>query len=82
MAGAFVEGPGVAETLMSACGTKRTRTGRQSMTALPLFSDLDLLGNRKRVVDLDLEVAPNRALNFCVAKQQLNRSKVPRLLVD
>ena len=51
------------------------------MTALPLFSDLDLLGNRKRVVDLDPEIA-NRALNVCMAKQQLNRSKVPRLLVD
>jgi hypothetical protein len=51
------------------------------MSALPLFSDFDLLGNRKGVVDLNPEIA-NRALNLCVTQEQLNRSKVPRLFVN
>jgi hypothetical protein len=38
---------------MSAHGTKRPWIRRQSMSALPRFSDIDLFGNRKRVVDLD-----------------------------
>ena len=32
------------------------RIGRQSMPALPLFLDVDLLGHRERVVDLDPEI--------------------------
>jgi hypothetical protein len=72
---------GLSNIFMSAYGTNLTRIGRQSMSALPLFSDFDLLGNRKRVANFDPEIA-NRALNFCVAKQKLNRSKVPRLFVD
>ena len=38
---------------MSAFGTKRTWIGGQSMSALPQFSDVDLLGYRKRIVHLD-----------------------------
>jgi hypothetical protein len=38
---------------MSAFGTKRTWISRQSMSALPRFSDIDLFGYCKRVVHLD-----------------------------
>jgi hypothetical protein len=48
------------------------------MSALPQFSDVDLFGNGKCVVDLDPEIA-NRALNLRVAQQKLNRSKISRL---
>jgi hypothetical protein len=51
------------------------------MSALPQFSDIDLLGNGKCVVDLDPEIA-NRALNLRVAQQKLNRSEISRLFVD
>ena len=46
-----------------------------------LFFRLDLLGNAERVVNLDAEIADG-AFELCVSKQQLNRSQVPRLLVD
>ena len=63
---------------MSASGTKRTR---QSMSVLPQFLDVDLLGNGKRGVDLDPKIA-NRALSLSLAQQKLNRPKeisfVPR----
>jgi hypothetical protein len=42
---------------MSVVGTKLPRMGRQSMSAPPQFSDIDLLGNGKCVVDLDPEIA-------------------------
>jgi hypothetical protein len=32
---------------------RETAVGRQSMSALPRFSDVDLFGNGKRVVHLD-----------------------------
>ena len=51
------------------------------MTALPRCSDLNLLGNGERVIDLDAEV-PDRALYLGVAKEQLNRAKVPPSTVD
>jgi hypothetical protein len=51
------------------------------MSALPQFSDVDLLGNGKCVVDLDPQIA-NHALNLRVAQQNLNRSKISRLFVD
>jgi hypothetical protein len=38
---------------MSVHGTKRTWIGGQSMSALPQFSDVDLLGYGKRIVQLD-----------------------------
>ena len=40
--------------------------GGQSASAPPPGSDVDLLGYRKRVVDLDTEVS-DRALNFRMA---------------
>jgi hypothetical protein len=39
--------------MMSANGTKRTWIGGQSMSALPQFSDVDLLGYGRRSVHLD-----------------------------
>ena len=38
---------------MSANGTKRTWIGGQSMSALPQFSDVDLLVYGKRIVHLN-----------------------------
>ncbi len=38
---------------MSAFGTKRPWIRRQSMSALPRFSDIDLFGYFKRIVHLD-----------------------------
>src|SRR5271154_4713353 len=46
-----------------------------------LSSQLDLLGNAERVVDLDPEVA-NRAFELRMPEQQLDRSQITRLLVD
>jgi hypothetical protein len=40
-------------SVMSVAGTKRTWIGGQSMSALPQFSDVDLLGYGKRIVHLD-----------------------------
>jgi len=48
---------------------------------LLLSSQLNLLGNAERVVDLDPEVT-NRAFELRMPEQQLNRSQVARLLVD
>ena len=41
--------------------------GGQSVTALPRYSDVDLLGDGERIIDLDAEV-PDRALDLGVAK--------------
>jgi hypothetical protein len=49
--------------------------GGQSVTALPRCSDVDLLGDRERVIDVDAEVS-DRALHLGVAKEQLNRAEV------
>lgn len=51
------------------------------MSALPQFSDVDLLGYGKRIIDLDSEVA-NCALDLRVAQQKLNCSKISRFFVD
>jgi len=51
------------------------------MSALPHFSDIDLLGYGERVITLDSEIA-NRALNLRVAKQELNRTKISCFLID
>ena len=51
------------------------------MSALPHFSDIDLLGYSERVINLDSEIA-NRALDLRVAKQELNCSKISRFLID
>ena len=55
--------------------------GGQSVAALPRCSDVDLLGDRERVVNLDAEV-PDRALDLGVAKEQLNRPEVSGSPVD
>lgn len=51
------------------------------MSALPRFSDIDLLGYGERVIDLDSEIA-DRALDLRVAQQELNRPKISRFLID
>jgi hypothetical protein len=55
--------------------------GGQSVAALPRCSDVDLLGDRERIVDLDAEV-PDRALHLGVAKEQLDRAEVPGSPID
>ena len=51
------------------------------MSALPRFSDIDLLGYGERVINLDSEIA-HRALDLRVAQQELNRPKISRFLID
>jgi hypothetical protein len=48
------------------------------MSAPPLFSDVDLLGYGKRVIDFDSQIA-DRTLDLRVAQQELNGSKVALL---
>ena len=43
------------------------------MSALPHFSDVDLLGYGKRVIDLNSEIA-DCTLDLGVAQQELNRN--------
>ena len=51
------------------------------MSDLPRFSDVNLLGYGKRVIDLDSEIA-DRALDLCVTQQELNSSKISCFLID
>ena len=51
------------------------------MSALPHFSDVNLLGHGKRIIDLDSEIA-DRTLDLRVAQQKLNCSKISRFLID
>ena len=55
-------------------------TGRAGLLC-PGSSDIDLLGNRESVVDLNPEI-PDRAFDLGVAKQELNSAQVPRAAVD
>ena len=55
--------------------------GVQSVTALPQWSDVDLLCDGERIINLDPEV-PDRALHFGVPKEHLDRAKVPRSPVN
>src|SRR5260370_24029962 len=48
---------------------------------LVLSSQLDLLGDAERVIDLDAEIA-DRAFELRVPEEKLNRPQVARLLVD
>jgi hypothetical protein len=57
------------------CGYERQIRGGQSVTALPRCSDVDLLGDSERIVNLDAEV-PDGALHFGVPKEKLNRPEV------
>ena len=51
------------------------------MSALPHFSDFDLLGYGQRVIDLDSEIA-DCTLDLRITEQELNGSKISRVVVD
>ena len=51
------------------------------MSALPHFSDIDLLRYCKRIIDLDSEIT-DCTLDFGVAAQKLNYSKISGFLID
>ncbi len=53
----------------------------QNASALPQFSNVNLLGNCKRVIDLDTEISDG-ALDLRVTQQQLNSAKVPGPTID
>jgi hypothetical protein len=48
---------------------------RQSMSALPSTSDINMLCYRNRIVNLDAQIA-NSTLDFGMAEQQLNSTQV------
>ena len=60
----------------AALGYERPIRGGQSVTALPRCSDVNLLCDCERVIDLDAKVS-DRALHLGVPKEQLNRAEVP-----
>jgi hypothetical protein len=72
--GAFASGSGHPASAASCRGTT-TRQGRDGSSEFNLFRDAE------RVLDLDSEIA-DRAFQLRVAEQKLNRSQVPRLLID
>ena len=51
------------------------------MSALPGRSDVGLLGDGERVIDLDAEIA-HRALDLGVAEQKLDRPQIAGAAVD
>jgi hypothetical protein len=54
---------------------KSADQGGQSVTALPWCSDVDLLGNDERIIDLDAKISDG-ALHLGVPKEQLNHAEV------
>ena len=54
-------------------GQTRRSQAEQSLSALPLISDVDLLGNCKCVIHFDAKVA-NRALDLAMPKKHLHGS--------
>jgi hypothetical protein len=54
---------------------------RQSVSALPLVSDVDLLGNRESIVHLDTKIS-NGAFDLSVPKKQLHGSQIARATID
>ena len=54
---------------------------KQSVSALPLVSDVDLLGDRESVVHLDTEIS-NGAFDLSVSKKQLHASQIARATID
>jgi hypothetical protein len=62
-------------------GYERPSGVGRALTALPRFSDVDLLGDGERVVDLNTEI-PDRALHLGVPKEQLSRAEVPGSPID
>jgi hypothetical protein len=71
-----VEPRNVAGPLMSVSGYERPIKGGQSVTALPRCSDVDLLRDGERIVNLDAEV-PDGALHLGVPKEKLNGRRFP-----
>ena len=55
--------------------------GGQSVSALPQESDVNLFGDSEGVIHLDTQVADS-ALDFAMAKQELNGPEVPRPPID
>jgi hypothetical protein len=55
--------------------------GGRACLLCPTFSDVDLFRYGKRIIDLNPEIT-DCALDFGVAEQELNCSKVSRFLVD
>jgi hypothetical protein len=51
------------------------------VTALPRSSDVDLLGDGERIIDLDAEVS-DRALHLGVPEEELNCPEVPDSPID
>jgi hypothetical protein len=51
------------------------------MSALTQISDVDLLGDGKRVIDLDAEI-PYRALDLGVTEKELNSPQVASVTMD
>jgi hypothetical protein len=51
------------------------------MSALPHLSDVDLFRYSKRIIDLNPEIM-GRALDFSMAQQELNCSKISCFLID
>jgi len=47
----------------------------------PVASHVNLLGYRQSIIDLDAEVA-NRALDFVVAQQKLDRAQITGTVID
>ena len=66
---------------MSELGQTRPSQAGQSLSALPLISDVDLFGNRECVIHLDAKKA-NRALDLAVPKKQLYGAQIARSAVD
>jgi hypothetical protein len=66
---------------MSASGQTRPSQAGQGVSALPLISDVDLLGYCKCVIHLDAKIA-NRALDLAVPEKQLHGSQIARAAVD
>src|SRR5436190_11815435 len=72
--GAFASGSGHPASA-AGCRGPTARQGRD------VSSEFDLFRDAERVLDLDPEIA-DRAFQLRVAEQKLNRSQVPRLLID
>jgi hypothetical protein len=60
---------------------KRPFWGKQSVPALPPCSDINLLGNRERIVDLDTKVSDG-ALHLRVAQEELYCPQIASAPVD
>jgi hypothetical protein len=66
---------------MSASSQTRPKWVGQSLSALPLISDVNLLGNSQGVVHLDTQI-PDCALDLLVTQKKLHGSQIARAAVD